>query len=108
MADRLGANGLTHGRTAPITEQLLIGGAAFNATGFTPELVLKDVFGNVVDTANDVTWEDAAVSKIKYTPDAADLDSTKSPYLAHWKVTSGSGIDFFPEGRAAIWEVHPQ
>jgi len=104
----------TEGWTSPISYTLYhvnpVTGVAstFDASGMTPAIVITDSDGNPVDTTGDVSWDDATVSKIKYTPDAADFDSDKSPYHVKWKVTDlSSAIAFYPQGARMLWRIFP-
>lgn len=82
--------------------------ATFVATGMTPAVVLKDKNGTEVTTTGDVSWADATVSKIRYTPDSTDLSASLSPYKLHWKVTDLAGnIAFYPQGAAILLRVFP-
>lgn len=83
--------------------------ATFNATGFGAAIVLKNRLGVAVDVSGDVTWAAEATSKIRYTPDAADLVAADGPYTVHFKVTDGGGaISYYPQDDPLRWIVHPQ
>jgi hypothetical protein len=100
---------LTEGWEAAIEYDLLHDGIAFNATGYTPSMVLKDKTGAVVTTTGNVEWADDDNSRIRYNPDATDLDASLSPYTLHWKVTDAAGKDaFYPQGSPIIVRVYEQ
>lgn len=83
--------------------------STFDASGMTPAVVIKDKDGAAVDTTGDVSWADATESKIRYTPDAADLTASGSPYKLHWKVTDLTGqIAFYPQGTPILLRVFAQ
>jgi len=94
------------GETAPRDFILKEDGVAFDGTGFTPTLVVVDRTGAAVDTTGDVAWVDAAIGKVRYTPDAADLVAAKGELRARFKVTDGGGaFGYFPRGEPDIWRV---
>lgn len=95
---------LTAGQTEPIDYLLEADGAPVNLSGMTVELVLHRPNGDLVDVAGDVTTEDAAAGRVRYSPDAADL--APGHYLARWKVTDGGGkVGYFPRGAPLAWSV---
>lgn len=90
---------LTEGWTGPVDVQLLADGVAVNLTSCTVALVLTGRDGVAVTTTGNVTIIDAAAGKVRYSPDAADLDADQSPYRARYKVTDVLGkIVYFPSG----------
>jgi len=98
----------TEGYTGDIIYQLLDNGLPFDATGMSIDIVLKDQAGLTVDVVGDVSWETAALSKPKYIPDPTDFVAARSPYTAHWKVTNGTKVLFYPQGAPIVWRVHKQ
>lgn len=91
------------GRTVPIQRTLKRGprgqAAAFNATGMTVELVLRDRNGNEIAEAGTTGWSDASVSLAMFTPASSDLLSSRRKLYARWKVTDGTGaVAIFPGG----------
>lgn len=94
------------GTTTALEFQLLEGGSAINLTGITVELLLTDKDGTSVTTTGDVSVTGASTGTVTYTPDSADLDATKSPYKARWKLTDGSGnISYVPTGLRDEWSI---
>jgi len=85
------------GWTKPIDYQLKIGGLPFNATGMTVALELRDRNGAVVNETGSTTWLDATQSKVRYTPNAADLTNARSPMKVRFRVQSGADIEWFPQ-----------
>lgn len=99
---------ITHGTTANLDFLLKADGVAVNLTAATVTLVISDKNGAAVDTSGDVSVVTAASGKVRYAPDAADLDSTLSPYRVRFKVVdSGSQIAYYPSGRADTWTITP-
>lgn len=97
---------IVEGWTGDLDFQLKADGVIVNLTGLTVELVLTDRDGVAVTTTGNITVFDAANGKVRYIPDAADLDDAKSPYRARWKVTDGTGkIVFFPNGVGDVYVV---
>jgi hypothetical protein len=100
---------LIHGQTGGEDFFLKDDGVAVDLTNKTVTLVLKDRNGNLIAHAGTVAVvSPATAGRVKFTPAAADLDSTKSPYLARFKVTSGSEFWFYPSEEADEWIVFPQ
>jgi hypothetical protein len=98
------------GWTEPVDYQLKKGPkggpvAAFNASGMTVALELRDRDGVVVSEAGATDWLDATQSTVRYIPNAADLTYARSPMKARWKVTSGSGISWYPRSEPEEWIV---
>jgi hypothetical protein len=97
----------TAGWTAPIEHSLLHDGATFNGAGMTPAIILTDKNGAAVSVSGSVAWANSAVSRVRYSPAAADLVAAKSPYKMHWKVTDGAGkIAFYPQGAPIMLTVY--
>lgn len=100
---------IVQGTTASIDFQLTDNGAAVNLTGGTVVLILKDAYGVAVDTSgDDVSVLDADEGMLRVRLDTLDLDVSKSPYYARWKVTLAGADAFYPQGAADVWTVHPQ
>ena len=100
---------IVEGTTANLDFALTADGSAVNLTGATVTLVLSDKDGTAVTTTGDVTVITAASGTVRYAPDSTDLDSTKSPYRARFKVTdSGAQIAYYPSGLADAWTVTPE
>ena len=100
---------IVEGTTANMDFTLTADGAAVNLTGATVVLVLSDKDGTAVTTTGDVTVVTAADGKVRYQPDAADLDASLSPYRARFKVTdSSSQIAYYPNSLADVWTVTPE
>lgn len=97
---------IIEGTTTALEFQLLENGSAINLTGATVELILTDKDGTAVTTTSDITVTSATTGTVTYSPDAADLDSSKSPYRARWKITdSGGTISYVPTGHRDEWSV---
>jgi hypothetical protein len=97
----------TEGWTAPIEHTLEHDGETFNAATMTPSLTLRDKDGNAVTFTGTVSWADASVSLIRFSPASTDFVNAKSPYKLHWKVTDGSGkIAFYPQGGPILITVY--
>lgn len=96
------------GTLGPFT--LRIDGDPLDLTGFTVELVLHDCRGALVNVLGNVTVDaDPTTGQVFYTPDAADLNATDSPYTMRWRVTDGANaIIFFPNGAADTLTVAKQ
>ena len=104
---------LTEGVTATVPVQLKFETvaeseifASFNAAGMTLTLILKDKNGAAVDVSGKVAWTVEATSEAAFSPTASDLVASKSPYTAHWQVTAGGKISFFPNGKPDVWKIH--
>lgn len=94
------------GETAPRDFILQEDGAAFNLTGLTVELVLKDKNGSAVDMTGDVSVPTPAAGLVRVTPDSTDLTLARSGMFARFKVTDGAGgIGYFPRGEPDVWRV---
>jgi hypothetical protein len=96
------------GWTSPITRTLKKDGAAFNATGLNaPALVMVDIeTGERLDTVGDMSWDDATVSKAKFSPDPGDIRPGK--FRITMELTESDGTKaYFPNGDAEVWEVRP-
>lgn len=97
---------LVEGWTGRLTFTLLADGSAFNGTGMTVTLQLRDRDQGVVITTGDVNWVSAAAGTVYFDPAAEDLKSERSPYQARFKVTDASSKDvFFPNADADTWKV---
>lgn len=80
--------------------------AAFDATGMTLALILRDRDGVIVTHAGTVAWIAAATSQAGYTPASGDLTVERSPLTARWKVTDGGGaVAYFPKDHPVTWYV---
>ena len=100
---------IVEGTTANMDFTLTADGAAVNLTGATVVLVLSDKDGTAVTTTGDVVVVTAAEGKVRFAPDAADLDASLSPYRARFKVTdSGGQISYYPNTAADPWTVTPE
>lgn len=99
---------LVTGWTGPLDFQLLADGAAINLTGMTVDLILTASDGTSIPTTGDTSVQDAALGKVRYTPDATDLLVASSPVKMRWKVTDGAGaVVYHPSARPATIVVHP-
>lgn len=80
--------------------------AAFDATGMTLDLVLRNADGEAVAFSGTVDWIDDATSQAGFTPAAGDLTVARSPLTARWQVTDGDGtIAYFPKDHPLVWIV---
>jgi hypothetical protein len=84
------------GWTTPIDYQLKKNDLPFDATGTTVETELRDKNGTVVAEAGSTAWLDPVLSKVRYTPSAADLTAARSPMKVRFKVTAGGQVAWFP------------
>jgi|SRR4051812_39005832 hypothetical protein len=84
------------GWTTPIDYQLKKNGSPFDATGTTVDTELRDKDGNVVTEVGATAWLDPTVSKVRYTPNAADLTAARSPMKVRFRVTAGGQVAWFP------------
>jgi hypothetical protein len=96
------------GRTVPIDRTLKKGprgaAAAFDASGMTVTLELRDRNGDVVTEAGTTDWADAAVSRVRFNPHADDLVAGK--LFVRWRVVDALGkVAFFPGGEAEEWII---
>jgi hypothetical protein len=98
--------------TDPIDYVLLKAPAAgelpvpFDATGFTPTMVIKSRAGASVTTSGKVTWADQTASTVRFSPAAGDLLKSASPYYVHWILTDGAGkTASWPKGGGEEWVI---
>lgn len=96
---------LVEGWTEPIDATLIADGTAFDGTGISVSLVLRDREGACVDVTSKVAWISAAAGTVRFSPDVDDLKASGSPYAARWKVTASSKDAYFPNGTADVWTV---
>jgi hypothetical protein len=100
---------ITEGWSGPLEFQLKVNGTVPGTPlSVTPVLILRDKFGVDIETVADVAVSDANLWKVTYTPDVVDLNAERSPYSAHWKITSGGQDIYFPSGAADMWTIHRQ
>lgn len=102
------APGYVEGWTEDIEYDLVKGDppAVFDASGMTPGIVITDARGAAVNVAGDVSWANAAASRVRYAPDAGDFVAINGPYRVHWTVTDAAGkMTPFPEGPGLVWNV---
>ena len=96
---------VVEGWTEPLISQLLINDAAFNATGMTLVVTLKDKDGNAVSVTHG--WLDASTSQAQIEPATSTFDFPNGPYWIRYKVTDGGGdIIYFPPTEAGRIEVY--
>jgi hypothetical protein len=95
------------GTTSDIRFQLLEAGSPINLLACTVTLLLSDRLGNTIAAPGTVTITDSAEGKVQLAPASTTVfDATKSPYVARWKITDGSGkISYVPTGPRDIWEI---
>lgn len=98
---------IVEGHTDPITDQLLLDGAATESlAAHTIECVLWDSSGVLktgMGTASIVT---AATRIVKFVPDAGKLLASESPYSQRWKITRPTGeVYYHPSASAERWKV---
>lgn len=101
--------GIQEGVTADLNYQLLNDGSAYDLTGKTVTLQLKNQRGMTVDPGT-VSLVTANEGKIKLAPTDGAFREADAPYHGRFKVTDGaSKVDFWPNGNAVIeWLVlHP-
>lgn len=79
--------------------------AAFDASGMTLAIVLRDRTGAVFTPAGVAAWHDQATSLAKFTPVVGDLTVERSPIRARWQVTAADGIAFFPKDQPDEWVI---
>ncbi len=98
---------LTEGWTAAIDMQLVTSSGAFDVTGGTVDLVLRDKDGQQVTTSSNVQIFTASQGVIRFNPDAGDLQARRAPYSARYRVTDAvSKVAYFPSGKPDRWEVY--
>lgn len=95
------------GWTDPIDYQLKKGdpAASFDATGMSVAIVMADLKGVSITLTGTIAWQDAAVSKVRFTPAAADLKAADSPLRVRFKVTNGAAIAYFPRRGHEEWII---
>ena len=95
------------GTTSDIRFQLLEAGAPINLLACTVVLLLSDRFGTTISSPGSVTITDTTEGKVQLAPtNGSVFDSTRSPYLARWEITDGSGKkSYVPSGPRDIWEI---
>lgn len=101
---------LVEGQTAPVIMGLVDrnGQAAGDFSGFQVSLELRSHDGTAVNTSGKVLFDDAVLARVKFYPDADDLQAALSPYLARWWITDTDGKAApFPDGEADQWIVRP-
>ena len=96
---------LVEGWTGVLNFQLLADGAAYNLTGLTVALLLRNSGGGPVVTTGDTAIVTATAGKVSYTPDAEDLRAVGSPYYARFSVTNGAQIVYFANVTPGVWTV---
>lgn len=86
---------------------LRVDGVAFDLTGYTVELQLRDSARNLVVLGGSVVVRNQTLypGQVDFTPTAEDFTfdtgtfSFRQPFKIRWKVTDGAGrIVFFPNG----------
>jgi hypothetical protein len=96
------------GRTKPIDTQIKSNGLAFDATGMTIAIELRDRTGALFAPTGAAVWLNATTSTVRFTPGATDLTVARSPIGVYFKITAGSDIDFAPTGEGDEWVIHPR
>lgn len=96
------------GRTKPIDTQLLSNGAAFDASGITLDIELRDRTGALITPVGSVAWLNQSISTVRFTPDATDLTVARSPIGVYFKLQGGSDVDYAPTGEGDEWIIHPR
>lgn len=99
------AEDLVEGWTEPVRQTLKADGSAIDGTGRTITLELRDRAGNLVDVTGKVGWYVQASGSASFTPAAGDLEASRSPYRARWKVTTSGQDVYFPNADADVWTV---
>jgi len=78
---------------------------AYNGTGATITLILRDRNGGEVDMTGKVNWLVAASGTVRVLPAVGDLRAERSPYSAAFIITL-SGLTYsFPSKGADTWHV---
>lgn len=78
---------------------------AYNGTGATITLILRDRSGAQVDMTGKVNWLVAASGTVRVLPAAGDLKAERSPYTAAFIVTLAGLTYAFPNKGADEWHV---
>ena len=96
------------GWTGPLDFELLNDGVAQDLTAMTVTGQARNRLNTTVDLTADVAVLTATAGTVRLTPDAADFDSTESPYELRFKVVDGaSAVVFFPSAEAVTLIVRP-
>jgi hypothetical protein len=91
---------ITEGWTSALDFQLLLNGAAFDATGMTLASVVRDREGKLVTVST--AWGTQATSLARLSPVVTDFVAAQGPYSLRFRVTDGAGkIAYFPQGDAS-------
>lgn len=91
------------GWTDPIDYQLLAGGVAFDLTGYTVTLDVRNAAGATVTWTGTVSVTDAAAGKVRFLPGAGDL--VAGQFWVRWKATKDGRSGFFPKAERELWTV---
>lgn len=100
---------IVEGWTEPVLYSLKYSPAgivtAFPLAGCTVEFEAWDQFNAAITLTGTTDVVDEDTGSVSFTPAAGDILATNSPMKVRWKVTTPSGIAFFPNGAAEIWTV---
>jgi hypothetical protein len=97
---------IAEGWTEPLDVQLLLSGAAFDATGMTVTATVRDRNGAVVNVACAWVMQTSAIARLS--PVSTDFVAANGPYTVRFKVVDGSGkVTFFPPTTASSVNVYP-
>jgi hypothetical protein len=78
---------------------------AYNGTGTTITLILRDRSGAAVDMTGKVSWLVAASGTVRVLPAAGDLKAERAPYTAAFIVTVAGLTYAFPNKAPDTWHV---
>ncbi len=96
--------GITESWTEPLIVQLLIDGAAFDATGMTITSVVRDRHQQLVTVTT--AWSTAATSQASLSPGADTFEADHGPYTLKYRVVDGAGkVAYFPPTEPARIDV---
>lgn len=99
---------VVEGWTGALPFELQTDGSAFDYTGLTVQIVLKDCHGQtVVDTSSGLSSTGGTTGgQIAYAPSSGDFSASRTPYRVRFRVTDAQGkLVYFPNSSADLIEV---
>lgn len=103
---------IVEGWTGPVTLGLQADGVAYDLTGKSVALILRDHNGaESIYTTSGAQLEQyqSTGGTVQFFPSTGDLLVTRQPYTARVKVVGNTGQRvFFPNGRGDSWTVYSQ
>ena len=82
------------------------GTSAFDLTGSTVAITMRDAAGNILSPTGTLTVTSAAAGSVSYAPGVGELLASLSPISVRFKVTrSGGKISYFPSRSPEKWVI---